>query len=387
MSTASSSGDRYLVGAFLQAYRVMGAFRPNETLRLRDVVARTGLAKGTAFRLLYTLHSTGFLEKTDLNRYRLRITLPRKSPYRFGYDMNRNDTGFTGIVTESLVQATAGSSTELLILDNQDGKLSLQNADSLIRERVDLVIVFQGDQSIAEALAAKYAAARIPVIAIDVPHPGAYFFGANNYRAGVLAGHHMGKWAKVHWPDATPDVILIEYKRAGPVPQSRIAGMLAGFRDAYRNHDKCNVFRLDSIGDYRSSYDAIRNHLRQRAPHKAMVGAVNDPAAQGATRAFQEAGLSDSCAIVSQDAEPRARAEMRRQGSRMIGSVAYFPEKYGRGIVSLARRILAGPPPPLVTFTKHLLVTPENVDRVYPNDSLLRDAGDEHLIPRPVADR
>jgi ABC-type sugar transport system substrate-binding protein len=30
--------------------------------------------------------------------------------------------------------------------------------------------------------------ARIPMIAIDIPHPGATYFGANNYGAGLLAG-------------------------------------------------------------------------------------------------------------------------------------------------------------------------------------------------------
>lgn len=368
---ASSNGDRYLVGAFLQACQIMEAFRKrNEVLRLRDVVARTGLTKATAFRLLYTLHQTGFVEKTGPNEYRLRFTLPKRSRHRLGYDGNTKDP-FTAVVTESLVQAAADGSVELLILDNRDGKLSLQNAQSFIRERVDLVIEFQGNQAIAGELAAKFAEAEIPVIAIDVPHAGAYFFGANNYRAGLLAGHEMGRWAKLNWPDAMPDVLLIEYKRAGSVPQSRVAGMLAGFKETFRDHEKCSVFRLDSIGDYQSGYDAVQLHLRGRAPQKTLIGAVNDPAALGAIRACEQARLGELCAVVSQDAEPGVRAEMRRPGSRMIGSVAYFPEKYGGSIINLAHRILAGPPPPLVTFTRHLLVTPENVDHVYPNDSLL----------------
>jgi ribose transport system substrate-binding protein len=248
---------------------------------------------------------------------------------------------------------------ELITLDNQDGAASLRNADVFIRERVDLVVEFQGDESIAEALAAKFAASKIPVIAIDVPQPGAFYFGANNYRAGVLAGHAMGRWAKLHWPHAALDVVLIEYARAGSIPQSRVKGMLAGFRHIW-----------NSIGDFQSSYDSVRNHISRVAPRKTVVAAVNDPAALAAIRAFEEAGLSEFCAVMSQDAEPDARAEMRRPNTRMIGSVAYFPEMYGRRIIALARRILAGPPPPRAVFTRHVLVTPENVDRIYPNDAL-----------------
>jgi ribose transport system substrate-binding protein len=370
MSAASSDGDRYLVAAFLQACQVMDAFhKPNEILRLKDVVARTGLPKGTAFRLLYTLDKAGFVEKTGENQYRLRITMPKRSRHRIGYDMNSRDTGFTGVVSESLVQAAADDSMELITLDNQDGAASLRNADVFIRERVDLVVEFQGDESIAEALAAKFAESKIPVIAIDVPHPGAFYFGANNYRAGVLAGHAMGRWAKLHWQHAALDVVLIEYARAGSIPQSRVKGMLAGFRHIWRS-DECRLFHLDSIGDFQSSYDSVRNHISRVAPRKTVVAAVNDPAALAAIRAFEEAGLSEFCAVMSQDAEPNARAEMRRPDTRMIGSVAYFPEMYGPRIIALARKILAGPPPPRAVFTKHVLVTPENVDRIYPNDAL-----------------
>src|SRR5580704_7093094 len=108
MSVGRPKPDRYLVGAFIQAHAVMTAFRkPGECLRLRDVVSRTGLSKGTAFRLLYTLRSTGFVEKTGENQYRLRIALPSKTTYRLGYAMNKKDE-FTREVTASLTEAAAG---------------------------------------------------------------------------------------------------------------------------------------------------------------------------------------------------------------------------------------------------------------------------------------
>ena len=39
----------------------------------------------------------------------------------------------------------------------------------------------------------EYLEANIPFIAIDIPHPGATYFGANNYQAGLLAGRYLGK--------------------------------------------------------------------------------------------------------------------------------------------------------------------------------------------------
>ncbi len=172
----------YVVGAFVQACKVMGAFRrPGEALGLSEIVARTSLQKGTVFRLLYTLHQEGFLEKTPSNQYRLRIILPRKSRLRFGYSGNEKD-GFTRIVTESLCEAAESANIEIVCLNNNaSADLVLENAEMLVNGRVDLAIVFFGNHSMSDALSSRFLSANIPMVAIDVPLAGATYFGANNY--------------------------------------------------------------------------------------------------------------------------------------------------------------------------------------------------------------
>jgi len=102
-----------------------------------------------------------------------------------------------------------------------------------------------------------------------------------------------------------------------------------------------------------------------------LVGAANDTSALGALRAFQEAGRANECVIVGQNAEPEVRAELRSAGTRLVASVAFFPEKYGDGLIRLALDILARKPVPPAVFTNHQVITPDNVDHFYPNDSLL----------------
>jgi ribose transport system substrate-binding protein len=102
-----------------------------------------------------------------------------------------------------------------------------------------------------------------------------------------------------------------------------------------------------------------------------LVGAANDASALGAARAFQEAGRAGSCAIVGQNAEPDARAELREPRTPLIASVAYFPERYGDGLLKLALDILTHRQTPPALFVRHQLVTTENVDHLYPNDALL----------------
>jgi len=87
---------------------------------------------------------------------------------------------------------------------------------------------------------------------------------------------------------------------------------------------------------------------------------------------MQEAGRGASCAVMGQNASPEGREELRQPGTRLIGSVAYFPEKYGAEIVAVALDILHRRPVPPAVFVKHQLVTPENVDHIYPNDHLIQ---------------
>lgn len=373
MSTANH--DRYVVKALVHASRVLEAFQaPGEVLRLRDVVARTGFNKGMCFRLLYTLHHCGFLEKIGENHYRLTSEVHRRRVYRIGYAAQGQDTSFNSDVRDSLARAAEQQRVELLVVDNRyQPKVALRNADYLIREQVDLVIEFQTDEVIAPAIAAKYMEANIPFIAIDIPHPGATYFGANNYKAGLMAGHALGKWAKKTWAGEIDEILLIELHRAGPLPQARIRGIVTGIGEVTKLPESCRTVSLDGDGQFQTAIERVRKHLRQSRARRVLVGAANDPSALGALRAFEEAGRTNDCVVVGQNAEPEARSELRRPRSRLIASVGYFPERYGDGLLRLAFDLLQKKAVPPAVFTQHHLITPENVDHFYPNDSLLKN--------------
>jgi ribose transport system substrate-binding protein len=249
--------------------------------------------------------------------------------------------------------------------------VALRNAEHLIRESVDLVIEFQTDESVAPAIASKYLEAGIPLIAIDIPHPGATYFGANNYEAGLLAGRHLGKWARTRYAGKVDEILLLELKRAGSLPRARMRGVVAGIHEVLREAEGAPVVWLDGDGQFKTSLESVRKHLRESKARHVLVGAANDPSALGAARAFQEAGRASTCAIVGQNAEPDARAELREPRTPFVASVGYFPEKYGDGLIRLALDILAKRAVPPALFVRHQIITAENVDHFYPNDALL----------------
>jgi ribose transport system substrate-binding protein len=366
--------DPYLVKSVVHSSQLLSAFRSSgEALPLREISARSGLPKSMTFRLLYTLERCGMIEKVGENLYRSYLRPFRQRPYRLGYAAQGTDYQFSKEISTGLQRAAAAQGIELISVDNRySAKIAQRNADVLVREKVDVVIEFQTDEHVAPIVAAKYREAGIPLVAIEVPHPGATYFGANNYEAGLIGGRHLGRWAKQQRCSEADEIVLIALDRAGSLPKMRLTGMLAGMKEIYPALDACRVTYLDGDGTLGESFEVMRRHLRTTRARRLLIGAINDPSALGALRAMQEAGRAESCAIMGQNASPEGRAELRQPGTRLIGSVAYFPEKYGAEIVAVALDILHRRPVPPAVFVKHQLVTPETVDHIYPNDHLIQ---------------
>ena len=364
----------YIVQSVVHAAEILGAFQSaGEALRLRDVVERTGFGKGMCFRLLHTLHHCGLLDKVDASRFRLVSEVRRRKRHRIGYAAQGQDISFSREVHASLQRAAEAEDVELIVLNNRyQPKVALRNAEQLVRERVDLVIEFQTDEAIAPAIASTYLEAGIPLIAIDIPHPGATYFGANNYQAGLLAGRHLGQWAKARWNGQVEEVLLIELSRAGSLVHARMGGVRTGITEILREAvEPRRIVSLDGDGQFQTTLERVRHYLRVSKAKRLLVGAANDASALGAARAFEEAGRASSCAIVGQNAEPDARAELREPRTPLIASIGFFPERYGDGLIRVALDILSQKQVPPAVFTRHQLITPENVDHFYPNDVLL----------------
>jgi ribose transport system substrate-binding protein len=363
-----SPRDPYLVKSIVHSSKVLSAFRtPGEILPLREVAVRSGLPKTMAFRLLYTLSSCGLIGKTGDNLYQSCIRPYTEKLYKLGYAGEGTDYPFSDEILQSLKTSASAEGIDLICLDNRcTAKVAQRNADLLVHEKVDLAIVFQIDESLAPCIAAKYRAAHIPMIAVEVPHPGATYYGANNHEAGRIAGRTLGVWAKKHWKGEVDETVLIDLRRAGSVPRMRLSSMLLGMKAALPHLENSPVLYLDGDGRFETSFEVMRRHLRITKSRRLLVGAINDASALGALRAFEEAGRAESCAIMGQNSSAGGRAELRKPDTRLIGSMAFFPENYGPDLMRVALEILKHRLTPPAVFVKHKLLTPETINRYYP---------------------
>jgi ribose transport system substrate-binding protein len=60
---------------------------------------------------------------------------------------------------------------------------------------------------------------------------------------------------------------------------------------------------------------------------------------------------------VGQGADRRVNKELENPGSRIIGSTAYMPERYGEQVIPLALKILRGEPVPPAVYIEHQFIS------------------------------
>jgi ribose transport system substrate-binding protein len=105
-----------------------------------------------------------------------------------------------------------------------------------------------------------------------------------------------------------------------------------------------------------------------------LVAATDDTTALAAKSALEGAGRASDAAIASHGVDrsihgginDKKEIDPNNRGSIVIGSVAFYLDRYGYDVLPLALRILRGEPVPPRTATRHLLVTASNVFVEYP---------------------
>ena len=376
------AGSAEISLSVLRTCDVLKCFHASEQpLGLAEIASKCHLSKPTAYRILVSLVSGQLLERSAKNRYSLAPGALRRKRFRLGYASQSEEFSFSRLVSESIRTSAYDAGLDLLILSNQYSQAkAIRNAEVFVREHVDLVIEFQTNQGSASTIAAILTNASIPTIAIEIPHPGAIFYGANNHRAGLIAGRALAQACLEHWDGSFQELLLLDLPMAGSIPRSRLTGTVDGVRELIPNPAAQKVHFIDGNGRFESSIDATRKFLRRNASQKVLVAGVNDPSCLGALTAFEEAGRSQCCFAVSHNGSLEARRELRRDGSRLVGSVGFFPEQYGEAVISLALDKLQGRQPPGTSFVKHKLLTKQTVNSFYPNDSKLAFGEEDSLL-------
>jgi ribose transport system substrate-binding protein len=357
--TTRKSKRLYLIPVLSKALDILELLQSeNQPMTLESIHRQTKISKTTVYRVLKTFVHRGYLSQSPDGLYR-QVSRPKK--IRFGFGGQSADMPFSVEVTESLKSAAASVGIDLLVLDNcYDAATALRNAEEFVKERVDLVIEFQVEQDAAPVIADKIAAARIPMIAIDIPHPHATYFGVDNYRVGFEAGELLARHALKNWNGKLDWILGLDLPEAGLLVQSRITGAFEAVRTAIPDLPVECFVRIDGRGMRDRSRKLISDFLDRHPSEKRMlIAAATDTSALGALDAVRERKREKHVAIAGQDCIAEAVSEMRRPGSPLIGSVSHEAGSYGPNLVHLGLALLRGHTVAPYNYVEHRMVTPE----------------------------
>ena len=282
-------------------------------------------------------------------------------------------------VNPSMRNAAEAAGVELLVFNNAYPSTTqpLSNADVCVTREPDLVVSFNVFAELTEAIMSKYNEAKIPVIAVDVTHPGSVFWGADNCTTGRLAAQFAADWAvEQMWPEEEMVVLTGLDPAVGGAPACRNTAFTDFFKENMPAIPDENYFDVDmrtaELGPNAGALAATTDWLTANPDAKYIVAtSINDDRAFGIASAMSQADRGDPTVdgvVIGKNADAIALDAIREGNSPLVGTVSFFPERYGDFMIPLALDVIAGNAVPSIVRVPHEVISIDNIDTYYPEE-------------------
>lgn len=287
---------------------------------------------------------------------------------KIGYISLGESIPFVKLVSDSIKEQGRIAGAEIVFCDSQiDAAKALECARNLKVQGVEGVLNFQAFADSAPEICAAYGG--LPTIAIDIEQKPCQvvFMGANNRRAGEIAGLAVGEALKAENGCQYNAALTLESPQVGEVNEARTGGMIAGFESVCGTIPLDKLRRLGVGGTTDAAVTQVSDAMSAIPSGGVIVVlSLNDDMALGALAAARTAGRQGELRIGAQGADPSAWKEIACNPS-WVADAAYFPERYGRILVPAMIDILDGKTVPEFLYTPHQAITRDNVRVTYPD--------------------
>jgi ribose transport system substrate-binding protein len=286
-----------------------------------------------------------------------------------GYMNEIEGVPFVELVKQNVIAAAKKAGVKLDVCSpNGDAQAAVNCAAQFKAQGVRGILNFQSNSAAAPRVCA--AGPSVPVIAFDIHQPPCetVFYGADNAKAGEMAGAALGQFAKSKFNCKIDAYVSMEAPAVGVVNSQRMDGMLSGYKSV------CGApptpIRVDGKGSTDASIQPAGDTLtRLSGKHKILVVSLNDDMAIGMIKAAQSANRLSDIYVAGQGADPTSWPYLcgKNAFKNWEADTAYFPERYGNRTVPLLLDLISGKKVPKVVYTHHQVVTPSNIKSIYPN--------------------
>lgn len=287
--------------------------------------------------------------------------------FKVGYISLGEAIPFVKLVSDNIKEEAAKAGVEIAFCDSQiKAEEALACAQNLKVQQVQAVLNFQLFEDSSPEICAAYG--DLPTIAIDIHQAPCEvaFMGADNTLAGTLAGKVVGDSLKAENNCTYTSVVTLDTKGAGATTLARMNGMIAGFEEVCGKIDAAKFRSLDVGGTTDLAVTKFGDTLSAIEPGGIIVVlSLNDDMSLGAFAAARTAGRETELRLAGQGADPTSWKDIACN-PQWLGDTAYFPERYGTILIPAVVDLLSGKTIAKELFTKHEVVTKDNVRTLYP---------------------
>lgn len=286
--------------------------------------------------------------------------------YVFGYD-EFSDTDAFQVAMWKGMQSVAnqlGCVKINKLSDNTDPATAVQNARIFAQQKVDGAILFNVVQAASQGQAQVLQAAHIPVVSLAVPAQGGVFVTNDDHSDGVKAGKALGQ-AYLADRQHGPAYAVIGRYDAQDSTKQRMDGVIEGLKETVPS---AKILPLETKADPPTAQSGT-TALMPKIPSNAtiLVSGVNDDVTYALYQGVKQAGRQDHALVVSIGGANPAGMTFLCQNQQYAGSVAFFPENWGKYLIPALIAEIRGAKVPSKVTVPTAVVTRQNIAQYYPD--------------------
>lgn len=264
--------------------------------------------------------------------------------------------------------------------NNNDPQTSVNNARLMLQDKPDLILEYIGIEGIGGSIARMVEQAKVPLVAINVPIPGAYWFNLVNREIGANTAEAVVPLAKAKgWTASDTTVLIVQGSQAGTEVNDCVRYFYVTAASAMPGMDQVQPtaitplttkigksgIQVDGKGTLTDSYAAVKSVLQiLPADRHILLYAINDDSTLGAWRAITESNRVGNTLVAGLGGSVAALKELRTN-SNWVAEGSIFTSHWGQYLIAMGVAIMRGVKPPPLTKTPQVILTKDTVDKYY----------------------
>lgn len=288
--------------------------------------------------------------------------------YTVGFANIAEDNTTANRLGDFIVECFAAYGIDVVRTDNNyDGMQAVTNCQSMLQRGIQGLVEFNVDESVGGVIMEMCNEVGIPVMAIDIPHPGATFFGADNAMAGTLAGQAVGEAATKKWGECFDVLCLVDQMASGDLPRLRVLKAEDGLKEVYPDFDSAKVFTVEGGQTVDVAQTAVAAFLNAHPDERIGFVVLQSTAGVGTLAAIRTADREADCVMVVNNEDYFfTDAANYGEDSAFAAAITFQLMQYGQWIAPAMREILDTGVQPENVYVQHKILTRENIDDLFP---------------------